>query len=86
MSRVSHLPTLKEFMTRRKVLSLYRDIMRAVLRLEPTDRQFVHEWARADFERHRHETDQEKILSLLSQGKVQFRTLENSMTLSKRRF
>ncbi|KAI8918218.1 hypothetical protein PhCBS80983_g01910 [Powellomyces hirtus] len=73
-------------MTKKKVLQLYRDILRNVKYLPETDARFVKEWARSDFERYRHETNSDNIQMLLSQGKVQLRTLENSVILSKAKF
>ncbi|KAI8593541.1 LYR motif-containing protein 2 [Geranomyces variabilis] len=78
--------TLDQFMTRKKVLQLYRDILRNAKYLPETDARFVKDWARADFERYRGESNSDNIQMLLSQGKVQLRTLENSVTLSKAKF
>ncbi|KAH6561104.1 hypothetical protein BASA50_010604 [Batrachochytrium salamandrivorans] len=73
-------------MTRSRVLQLYRDILRTTKYVAKIDKDYICSWARSDFERYRNESSQEKIEMLLSQGKVQLRTLENSVTLSKRRY
>ncbi|KAF9975653.1 LYR motif-containing protein 2 [Actinomortierella ambigua] len=83
-SRLKDGPSLEYFMTRARVLSLYREIQRTVRKVEnPLDRQYLQDWARSDFERYRHETSQDKIKSLLSQGKHQFHALETNLMLSK---
>jgi len=45
-----------QFLTRARVLSLYRDIQRTLKGVkDPRDRQELQQWARSDFERFRHE-------------------------------
>ncbi|KAI9193707.1 LYR motif-containing protein 2 [Polychytrium aggregatum] len=78
-----NIPTLQQFMTKQKVLSLYREILRATKGLPQDDAEFIRSWARSDFERYRTVTDPDRIQLLLSQGKVQLRTLEKSVTFSK---
>ncbi|KAJ8328304.1 hypothetical protein BDV3_005563 [Batrachochytrium dendrobatidis] len=78
--------SLKEFLTRSQVLQLYRDILRTTKYVNEADKQYIQRWARSDFEQYRSETSQDRIRLLMSQGKVQLRTLENSVTLSKRRY
>ncbi|KAI8354424.1 hypothetical protein B0O80DRAFT_451060 [Mortierella sp. GBAus27b] len=76
-------PNLEYFLTRARVLSLYRDIQRTLKNVkDPRDRQDLHSWARSDFERYRHETNPDKIKSLLSQGKHQFHALQTNLSLS----
>ncbi|KAG0303920.1 hypothetical protein BGZ98_006138 [Dissophora globulifera] len=71
------------FLTRAKVLSLYRDIQRTLKDVkDPRDRQDLQTWARSDFERYRHETNPDKVKSLISQGKHQFHALQTSLSLS----
>ncbi|KAF8928067.1 LYR motif-containing protein 2 [Dissophora ornata] len=72
-----------QFLTRAKVLSLYRDIQRTLKDIkDPRDRQDLQTWARSDFERYRHETSPDKIKSLISQGKHQFHALQTNLSLS----
>ncbi|KAI7818713.1 hypothetical protein BC939DRAFT_462193 [Gamsiella multidivaricata] len=76
-------PNLEYFLTRARVLSLYRDIQRTLKDIkDPRDRQDLQTWARSDFERYRHETNPDKIKSLISQGKHQFHALQTSLSLS----
>ncbi|KAG9067956.1 hypothetical protein KI688_011547 [Linnemannia hyalina] len=49
---------------------------------DPRDRQELQHWARSDFEQFRHETNPDKIKSLISQGKHQFHVLQTNLTLS----
>ncbi|KAI9096068.1 LYR motif-containing protein 2, partial [Phlyctochytrium arcticum] len=75
-------PSLSSFLLRSKVLSLYRTILRSARHIPlKEDRDFVYDWARSDFERYRNETDVDKIKMLLSQGQVQAKTLDRSVTL-----
>ncbi|KAI8820847.1 LYR motif-containing protein 2 [Fimicolochytrium jonesii] len=78
--------SLDQFLTRQKVLTLYRSILRLSKHLPPSDAAFVREWARSDFDRYRNVDvgDVDRIRMLLSQGMVQLRTLETSVTLAKR--
>ncbi|KAF9398375.1 hypothetical protein BGX21_007873 [Mortierella sp. AD011] len=76
-------PNLDYFLTRARVLSLYRDIQRTIKSVkDPKDRQDLQTWARSDFERYRHETNPDKIKSLISQGKHQFHALQTNLSLS----
>ncbi|ORX91517.1 LYR motif-containing protein 2-like protein [Basidiobolus meristosporus CBS 931.73] len=78
-------PNLQHFITRVKVLGLYREIMRATGKIEnPKDKKELRDWARADFEHYRNITDQDKIKTLLSQGKYQLHNLQRSLMLSQR--
>ncbi|KND04624.1 uncharacterized protein SPPG_00341 [Spizellomyces punctatus DAOM BR117] len=76
-------PSLAQFLTRQKALGLYRSILRLTRHLDPENKKFIRDWARSDFERYRYEVDSEKISMLISQGVVQLRTLERSVSLSK---
>ena len=50
-----------QFLVRQQVLSLYRDIQRALRKVEnPKDRQELQQWARGEFERNKHQTDEVK--------------------------
>ncbi|KAJ3292641.1 hypothetical protein HK104_005136 [Borealophlyctis nickersoniae] len=86
LSEKGPILSLDQFMTRSKVLQLYRDILRNAKHLEKSDADYIRQWARADFERFRNEKDPERIKSLLNQGKAQLRTLEMNVTLSKAKF
>ncbi|KAL0075164.1 NADH dehydrogenase 1 alpha subcomplex subunit 6 NDUFA6 [Phycomyces blakesleeanus] len=74
--------TLDHFLTRGRVISLYRQILRSTKGLDKHDAQELRAWARSDFERARHETDLDKIKALLSSGKHQMHNLQSSITLA----
>ncbi|KAJ3068925.1 LYR motif-containing protein 2 [Podochytrium sp. JEL0797] len=81
----SRLPQmdLKQFMLRMRVLGLYRDITRTLKSVsDPSERQFIREWARSDFERARLETDSEHIKYLLSTGKASYHHLQSNLQMS----
>ncbi|KAG0245617.1 hypothetical protein BGX31_006976 [Mortierella sp. GBA43] len=83
LSHAANPNKTSQFLTRARVLSLYRDIQRTLKNVkDPRDRQDLHSWARSDFERYRHETNPDKIKSLLSQGKHQFHALQTNLSLS----
>ncbi|KAI9341172.1 hypothetical protein BDR26DRAFT_860757 [Obelidium mucronatum] len=74
---------LKQFMTRMRVISLYRDITRTLKSVsDKSERQFIRDWARADFDKARHETDSERIQYLLSKGKAEYHHLMSNLQLS----
>ncbi|KAF9319480.1 hypothetical protein BG000_003559 [Podila horticola] len=76
-------PNLEYFITRARVLSLYREIQRSLKGVKnPKDRQELQAWARSDFEHYRHEKNPDKIKSLISQGKHQFHALQTNLSLS----
>ncbi|KAL1930175.1 hypothetical protein VTP01DRAFT_1329 [Rhizomucor pusillus] len=74
--------SLAHFMVRGQVISLYRQILRCTKGLDKASAKEVRDWARADFERYRHEKDIEKIRSLLSSGKQQMHSLQTSLNLA----
>ncbi|KAF9968035.1 hypothetical protein BGZ70_007047 [Mortierella alpina] len=76
-------PNLEYFLTRARVLSLYREIQRTLKDIkDPRDRNDLQTWARSDFEHYRHEKNPDKIKSLISQGKHQFHALQTNLSLS----
>ncbi|KAK3864796.1 hypothetical protein Pcinc_029537 [Petrolisthes cinctipes] len=76
--------SLKRFMLRVEALKLYRNVLRQAQQLpDPTQRQDVQEWVRADFETHRHHQDEETIKRLIMQGKQQLEELEKTIKRSK---
>ncbi|KAK9707778.1 LYR motif-containing protein 2 [Basidiobolus ranarum] len=84
-SKLSNGPNLQQFITRAKVISLYREIMRCTTKIDnPRDKKELRDWARADFEQYRKVEDQDKIMTLLSQGKYQLHNLQRSLMLSQR--
>ncbi|KAF2857743.1 hypothetical protein K470DRAFT_222793, partial [Piedraia hortae CBS 480.64] len=61
-----------KFIQRSRVLSLYREILRTVRRLPPSDRSELCAFARREIERHSDVEDLEHIRYLLATGRRQF--------------
>ena len=65
--------SLDHFLLRQRAIALYRTIMRGCYKLpDPVARAEMREYARAEFERHRQETDLRTIRYFLSTGKADF--------------
>ncbi|XP_071506813.1 LYR motif-containing protein 2-like [Diadema antillarum] len=75
---------LKQFMLRQQVLSLYREVMRA-LRAMPDDaqRSDVKAWAREEFKRNKNHTDEMVIKMLLTQGRQSLRELQKTVNMTR---
>nr|XP_027232856.1 LYR motif-containing protein 2-like isoform X4 [Penaeus vannamei] len=68
------------FMLRTEALKLYRNILRQLNNLpDKEQRKEIKDWARSDFEAHRHHEDENTIRSLLYQGQKQLEELEKSI-------
>ncbi|WFD40449.1 uncharacterized protein MJAP1_003435 [Malassezia japonica] len=74
---------LKQFLQRAEVLSLYRQYLRAT-RPVPTlsARRETIAWFRDEFERTRHETQTDKVDSLLKHGRILLKQTESGFMLS----
>ncbi|KAI0890953.1 hypothetical protein F4806DRAFT_484578 [Annulohypoxylon nitens] len=69
--------SLDHFLLRSRALSLYRSVIRGTRRIsDPTTRAETRNFARAEFERHRHVTDIGHIRYLLSTGKTEWEGME----------
>ncbi|KAJ5860882.1 Complex 1 LYR protein [Penicillium soppii] len=65
--------SLDHFIQRQRVLSFWREITRALIKIPPSStRTELHHYARTEFERHRELTDLQHIRYLLSTGKSEF--------------
>ncbi|XP_069940864.1 LYR motif-containing protein 2 isoform X2 [Cherax quadricarinatus] len=72
------------FMLRTEAIKLYRNILRQLQHLpDKSQRKEIREWARADFETHRHHEDEEVIKVLIMQGKKQLEELEKTIRRAK---
>ncbi|CAI7616414.1 unnamed protein product [Penicillium palitans] len=68
--------SLDHFIQRQRVLSLWREIVRALIKVPPSStRTELHKYARDEFERHRGVSDVQHIRYLLSTGKSEFETM-----------
>ncbi|XPS79639.1 hypothetical protein M3J09_011615 [Ascochyta lentis] len=71
---------LDHFIQRQKVLSLWRDIVRSTNNIpDSATRADMRQFARVEFEQHRHVTDLDHIRYLLSTGKTQFQTMKGTL-------
>ncbi|XP_071520966.1 LYR motif-containing protein 2 [Panulirus ornatus] len=76
--------SLKRFMLRTEAIKLYRNILRQLQHLpDKSQQKEIREWARADFETHRHHEDEEVIKVLIMQGKKQLEELEKTIKIAK---
>ncbi|KAB2579945.1 LYR motif-containing protein 2 [Lasiodiplodia theobromae] len=68
---------LDHFIQRQRVISLWRDIIRALNKIPPSStRHELHQYARAEFERNRDVTDLAHIRYLISTGKTEFDSMK----------
>ncbi|KAF1973990.1 hypothetical protein BU23DRAFT_462800 [Bimuria novae-zelandiae CBS 107.79] len=71
---------LDHFIQRQRALALWRDIVRSTASIsEPGIRQEMVQFARSEFEKHRHVTDLSHIRYLISTGKTQFDTMKGTL-------
>lgn len=85
---ISKLPTealsLTQFMRRRKVLNLYRDILRTIYRIEDLDqREYMFQWAKNDFKKNKQETDNDSISIMITRGQKTLREMSMTIGLAK---
>ncbi|RJE23392.1 hypothetical protein PHISCL_04288 [Aspergillus sclerotialis] len=67
---------LEHFIQRKRVLGLWRDIVRALNKIPPSStKDELRSYARYEFERHRDITDLQHIRYLVSTGKSEFDTM-----------
>ncbi|KAJ7339672.1 LYR motif-containing protein 2 [Desmophyllum pertusum] len=69
--------SLKQFFIRKQVLSLYREILRALREVSNKDhRKELADWARSEFKKNKHEKDEVDIQKLLKQNEFLEQTIE----------
>jgi hypothetical protein len=80
--------SLKHFILRSQVLSLYRAVIRTVCRLRRAGDQNMagemHQWTRHELEYYRKETDVSRIEYLLAKGRNEWRDMEKTLRLAGR--
>ncbi|CAG2057658.1 unnamed protein product [Timema podura] len=75
---------LKQFMVRQQVLKLYRDIIRTLRDVnDETSKREILEWARTDFQKNKHHTDEFVIKALIYHGERQLQQLQLNLSLSR---
>ncbi|XP_030638596.1 LYR motif-containing protein 2 [Chanos chanos] len=85
---ISRLPpaalTLKQFLQRQKILSLYRNMLRAIRQVpDATDRKYLTDWAREEFKRNKDATNQDAIRMMITQANMHLEDLKRSLALAK---
>lgn len=69
--------SLEHFLVRQRVLSLWREVARALYKIPPSStRTELRAYARGEFERNRNVQDVAQIRYLISTGKTEFETME----------
>lgn len=73
-----------KFMLRTEVLKLYRNILRTVRKIPDEHyRNEMRQWARDDFKKQKHLTDELTIQMMINRGQMSLRELEQSLNLAK---
>ncbi|CAH2047502.1 unnamed protein product, partial [Iphiclides podalirius] len=76
--------SLKQFMLRREVLKLYREIFRTIRQIpEESTRIELKDWARTDFKNNKHHSDEATIKSMLYYGRKSLADLQKSLAISR---
>ncbi|PVI00408.1 hypothetical protein DM02DRAFT_527094 [Periconia macrospinosa] len=71
---------LDHFVQRQRALALWKDILRSTASIpDAATKKDMRDFARAEFEQHRHVTDLAHIRYLISSGKTQFDTMKSSL-------
>ncbi len=76
-------PSLKAFIRRAQVLSLYRSVWRKTKPLEATQRMEIRQHARQSFEATRHVSDLQQVSYLITEGKRQIEWVETSINMAR---
>lgn len=73
--------TLKQFMRRRDVLTLYRQFFRTIRKLPAGERPEVADWVRSDFKSKKaiDPKDEEAVKALIYQGRKMLKELQQSV-------
>lgn len=72
-----------QFMLRLEVLKLYREIFRTIRQVpDPASRLDLQEWARSDFRKNMHHSEELTIKMLMQHGRRSLTELKTSLHLS----
>ncbi|XP_077566326.1 LYR motif-containing protein 2 [Stigmatopora nigra] len=75
--------TLKQFLQRKNILGLYRNILRTIRHVpDTTDRKYLRDWARNEFRRNQNATDQDAIRMMITQAHNHLEELQRSLALA----
>ncbi|XP_041044300.1 LYR motif-containing protein 2 [Carcharodon carcharias] len=76
--------SFKQFMHRQKVLSLYRQILKAIYQIpNEGDKQYLKNWARQEFKQNKNATNDDTVRMMLTHGNMQLKELEKMLRLTK---
>ncbi|XP_008067432.1 LYR motif-containing protein 2, partial [Carlito syrichta] len=76
--------SLAQFVRRQQVLLLYRRILRAIRQVPgDSDRNYLKDWAREEFQRNKSATEEDTIRMMITQGNKQLKELEKTLALAK---
>ncbi|XP_078256352.1 LYR motif-containing protein 2 [Rhinoraja longicauda] len=76
--------SLREFMHRKNILSLYRKILKTINQIpNDGDKQYLKNWARQEFKQNKNATNQDTIRMMLTHGNLQLRELEKMLQFAK---
>jgi len=71
-------------MLRKQVLKLYRDILRSIRQVpDQESQQELKLWARQDFEKNKHHTEEITIKMMIKHGERSLKELQQTLELSK---
>ncbi|XP_020387635.1 LYR motif-containing protein 2 [Rhincodon typus] len=76
--------SLRQFLHRQKVLSLYRKILKVIHQIpNEGDKQYLKNWARQEFKQNKNATDEDAVRMMLTHGNLQLKELEKMLQLAK---
>ncbi|XP_015113386.1 LYR motif-containing protein 2 [Diachasma alloeum] len=76
--------SLKQFLRRQEVLTLYRNILRTIRQVEDKqDKEYLKNWAKSDFKKNKNLTDEFAIKSLIVHGENSMKELKRNLNLTK---
>ncbi|XP_054617729.1 LYR motif-containing protein 2 [Dunckerocampus dactyliophorus] len=75
--------SLKQFLQRKHVLGIYRSMLKTIRRVpDERDRKYLRDWARGEFKRNMHATDQDAIRMMIKQASNHLEDLQRSLALA----
>ncbi|XP_076872497.1 LYR motif-containing protein 2 [Brachyhypopomus gauderio] len=75
--------SFKQFLQRQKVLGLYRSVLRTIRQVpDDADRTYLRDWAREEFKRNKHATDQDAIRMMITQARSHLEELRRTLALA----
>ncbi|XP_061669247.1 LYR motif-containing protein 2 isoform X5 [Syngnathoides biaculeatus] len=75
--------SLKQFLQRQNILGIYRNMLRTIRYVpDAADRKYLRDWAREEFKRNKHATDQDAIRMMITQAHNHLEELQRSLELA----